>query len=456
MQQDRNDSPTIPADVANPSHASAVDRPAPWDESAEISPAPAAPAGGSRGSARATRNPYRAILRVPGARAFCVAAGVARSPMSMVGIGSILMVRLLYGNYSMAGQVAAVLCVATAFGGPLLARLVDRLGQRRVMAPALATASVGLSGLIWAADAHAPAWVLFAFAALTGATSGSYGSLVRARWTHAVGAEPRKLHTAFSLEGAIDELIFVVGPVAATLLATRVFPTAGLVVALGLGLIGGIWFLSLRHTEPPLVRARPGVAHRSAITAPGMPILVLGFVGMGAIFGSNDISIVAFADENGHKDAAGLILAMFALGSLVSGLAYGLRHWLAPLWKQYALGMVCLAVGVSLLLFVQSFAALAVVGFVAGFAIAPSIIAGNGLVQSLVPAGQLTEGLTWVGTALNIGVSIGSWIAGVRVDAGGSHAGFVVLVCAAGFAVLVTLGSLSTLRRRAVATDAAS
>jgi len=63
-----------------------------------------------------------------------------------------------------------------------------------------------------------------------------------------------------------------------------------------------------------------------------------------------------------------------------------------------------------------------------------------------VPRERLTEGLTWVGTSLGVGVSVGSSVAGARIDADGSHAGFLVVVVSAGFAVVATLAALRTLR----------
>ena len=143
---------------------------------------------------------------------------------------------------------------------------------------------------------------------------------------------------------------------------------------------------------------------------------------------------------------SGAILAVFAAGSLISGLLYGARHWVRPLWVRFGIGMVLLGVGVTFFFVVNSLWALAAVMFVTGFAIAPTLINGNGLVQELVAPGRLTEGLTWVGTALGIGVSIGSSIAGARIEAAGSHGGFLVVVIAGGVAVVATLASLRTLR----------
>ncbi|WP_149203193.1 MFS transporter [Actinotalea subterranea] len=389
--------------------------------------------------------PYREVLSRPGALAFSSAGVLARLPMSMVGIGIVLMVSEIYGSYGLAGRVAAVEVVAHAICSPLLARLVDRYGQARIMRPALAVTVLGLAALVAIALLRASPWFLYAAAAVSGASIGSVGALIRARWSHLL-RDPRDVHTAYSLESALDELVFIIGPVLATLLATGVQPVAGLVVPLVAVVVGGLLLYGQRATEPPPVQRNPDVRHTHVMRSGGMIVLAVVFIAMGSIFGATDVATVAFAEEEGSKGSAGVILAVFAAGSMISGLIYGAHHWASPLWRRFAIGMVALALGVSLFFFVTSLPVLAAVMFVAGFAIAPTLVNGNGLVQELVPRAQLTEGLTWVGTSLGIGVSVGSSVAGALIDRSGSHSGFVVVVVSAGFAVLAVLASLRTLR----------
>ena len=388
--------------------------------------------------------PYREVLSRPGALAFSSAGVLARLPMSMVGIGIVLMVSEIYGSYGLAGRVSAVYVIAHAVCSPQIARLVDRHGQARVMRPALAVTALGLVGLIATARAEGATWLLYLTAVVTGAAMGSVGALVRARWSHVL-TDPRHIHTAYSLESALDELVFIVGPVLATVLATGVEPTAGLVVPIVAVVVGGLLLFAQKGTEP-LPTVRDGRRSQHVMRSGGMVVVAVVFVCMGAIFGATDVATVAFAEEQGNKAAAGGILAVFALGSMISGLGYGARHWVSPLWRRFTVGMVALAAGVSLFFLVTSIPMLAVVMFVTGFAIAPTLVSGNGLVQQLVPRGQLTEGLTWVGTALGFGVSFGSSIAGAMIDRSGSHGGFLVVVASAGAAVVATLASVRTLR----------
>ncbi|PFG34578.1 MFS transporter [Sanguibacter antarcticus] len=394
-----------------------------------------------------SRNPYAAILAIPGAKRFSGAGALARLPMSMVGISILLMLQGIHGSYTLGSRVSAVYIVAQAIFSPQLARLVDRHGQSRVMRPMVVVTTVSLVALVVCAVTRAPEVTLYVFAVLVGGTIGSVGSMVRARWSYLLD-DKRKLHSAYSFEAAVDELCFVIGPMLATILATSVAPAAGLMVPILAVSIGGAWFLSSRATEPPPSPRVAGVHQRSVLLNAGMIAVIVVFVGMGTIFGSVDVATIAFAEEAGHEPLAGVLLGIFAAGSLVSGLAYGARQWLSPLWLRFVIGMILLAGSVSLFLFVTTLPVLAGVMFLAGFGIAPTLINGNNLVQILVPPAQLTEGLTWVGTALAAGVSLGMTVGGQRIDGGGAHAGFQVVMLAGALSALTTLVFLPVLRRR--------
>ncbi|HEY8717706.1 MFS transporter, partial [Pengzhenrongella sp.] len=209
--------------------------------------------------------PYRDILTKPGALAFSLTGVLARLPISMVGIGIVLMLSAMYDSYSLAGRVSAAYVIASALCGPQLARFVDRYGQARIMRPATAVALVGLISLIVVATLGADTAWLYVTAVVAGAPGGSFGSLVRTRWSFVL-SDPRQLHTAYSLESALDEVVFVVGPVLATVLATSVSPSAGLIVPIIALVVGGYLFLSLRATEP-----QASVRAPDATAGPGGP-----------------------------------------------------------------------------------------------------------------------------------------------------------------------------------------
>ncbi|MBO3723475.1 MFS transporter [Actinomyces bowdenii] len=415
-------------------------------------------------------SPYSRVLAHPGARSFSAAGLIARFPMSMVGISTILAVESIYEEYFAAGLVSAVNIVAVAIGAPLLARLVDARGQSRVMIPATLVSGAALAGLIAAATMRMPLVVIVALSALAGGLAGSMGSLVRARWT-AILRTPEDIHTAFSLEAALDEVAFIIGPVLATALSTSpLLPvTSGWAAALVMQIVGGLWFLSQRSTEPaphPHGRAGQGGAAGAAAGGAGgacgepppagparvlahsaVLAIVLVFLASGAMFGALDITVVSRTEEMGVPSAAGLLLAAWSAGSLTAALVYGSRSWGWPLWKQLLAGLAVFAAGTSTFLAAPGLVILGVLMMLTGMAIAPTITTGNNIIQVTVAPSQLTEGLAWVGTSLNIGVSLGSLLGGRIIDSAGSTGGFLVVAAFAWLALLVGLGRLRTLRQ---------
>jgi MFS family permease len=390
---------------------------------------------------------YGQLFKVPGAAAFCVAGLVARSGGSMMGIGMVLMVEAQYDSYALAGAVAAANAVSWALGAAGISNLVDRFGQRRVMLPAAIISAGSLAGLVVLGSVRAPAWTLFPATIVAGLFAGAPGAMVRSRWNHVL-RDARKLHTAFSLESTLDELTFVIGPVAATLLATQVAPAAGLVAPVVLGAGGAVWFYSLRATEPPVGRvAAQRHAEKALLMLPGVAAVALVTVMVGWLFGATDVAVVAATEAWGNQGLSGPVLAAVSLGSAIGGLGYGTRNWVSSTVRRWVVVLALLAAATALLPFAHGALFLAFGGFAAGFTIAPTLVNLNTLIQSLVPAGRLTEGLAWVSCSLGIGVSVGSVLAGQLIESVSYRAGFVTVAAAGAVATVIALFSARPVAR---------
>jgi len=378
-------------------------------------------------------NPYREIFRAPGSLAFCAAGLIARMPISMTGIGIITLLAQLRGSYWLAGAVAATFALAMALIAPQISRWVDRYGQRRVLPGVTALGVSSLLALLLCSHLGTPDWTLFVFAALSGFIP-SMPAMVRARWTELYRGSP-KLHTAFSLESVLDEVSFIIGPPISVGLCVAVFPQAGPLAAALLLAIGVTTFVLQRSTEPPVHPRSP--EHAGTVLRQGaVVILLMVLLGMGTIVGTVAVVSVAFAQQQGQPAAASVVLSVYALGSCVVGLVFGTLKLKMPLPKQFLIGALATAITVVPLMWVSSIATLAAAMFVAGLFFAPTLITAMGLVENIVPAAKLTEGLTWMITGLGIGVALGAVLGGWMIDAYGAQAGFRVSL-GAGSAVLL-------------------
>jgi MFS family permease len=369
---------------------------------------------------------YGAVFRAPGAAAFASAGFVMRIPIAMFPLGLVLIVSARTGHYGFAGVLSASYVLGAVPGNPLLARLVDRFGQGRILLPASAVTLGAIIVLAVLFENDAPEWSLVIPAFIAGFSYLSVGSLVRARWSLVLAGRP-ELSTAYSLESVLDELIFVVGPLIATLIATHADPVIVLYVCFGLIGVGAFWLSVQRATEPP-PHPVGGPPAPSALRHRGVVLLALGTVAMGALFASAEVTMVAFCGQHGHRSLSGIVLALFAAGSGFSGLVYGARTWRAGLLVRYRLQALIFAVLPVVFLVATNVTVLGICAFVVGLGISPALITTFGLVEQLVPGPSLTEGLAWVITGLNLGYGLGSAVVGGIADAHGARVAFSVTI----------------------------
>ncbi|WP_240917278.1 MFS transporter [Nocardioides sp. HDW12B] len=377
---------------------------------------------------------YRRALATPGALRFSASGALARMPISMTALGIVILVSDRTGSYGVAAGVSAAYVVANAVGGIPLARLVDRRGQRRVLAPTVALSVVALVLVVVAVEADAAAPVPHLLAALSGVTMPNIGAAVRARWSF-VAADRRVLDTAFALEAVNDEIVFIVGPTLVALLSAAWHPWAGLATAAVFASVGTALLVAQRRTEPPLTRAES--VHRSPMPWRAVAPLAVSALSLGALLGACEIATVAFTEEQGRKALAGVLLAVWALGSLLAGLVVGAMTFRRSPAQRYRAGSLALVALVLPLPFVDSLLMLGFFLLLCGFAISPTLIAAISWTESLVPTDRLNEGIAAVTTGLVAGIAPGAALVGVVVDAHGASASYWVPVGIAALGVLV-------------------
>lgn len=390
------------------------------------------------------RNPYSEIFRAPGAKGFAAAGFVARLPIAMAPIGIVAMLSQTHGEYWLAGAVSATYALTNAFLAPQISRLVDRLGQTRIVVPTTILSVLAFVILIAAANQHWPTWTLFV-SALLAAAMPSIPAMVRARWTEIFRDRP-EMNTAFAFESAADELVYVAGASLSVGLSVALFPEAGMLASTLFLAFGSMAFILQRSTEP---RVRP-VGHGSrgsAIRLRAVQIITFALIFIGATFATTEVSTVAITKELGLPGAASLVIGVYALGSFVVGIIIGTLNLKTPLQHQLAIAIAVITLTTLPLLIADTVPLLVLAVFASGVAISPTFITAFGLIERRVPEAMLTEGITWVTTGIGIGMALGSFAAGAVVDAFGAQNGFWVSVASGGLAlttVLLGMRSLAT------------
>jgi predicted MFS family arabinose efflux permease len=381
--------------------------------------------------------PYQQVLSDSRAVAFSLAGFVARLPMSMTGIGIVLLVSLTTGSFGQAGLLIAAMTVTGAAVAPLWGRATDRVGQARVLLVMVLINILSVALLVTAIELGWPLAVSLAAAVGVGLGFSLAGSAVRARWTLRLNGS-HLLQTAFALEAMLDEVVFIVGPVLVTLLATALHPALGISVSALIGLIGAVVLAAQRISQPPIRSTRRG--HKSS-RLPWRVLVPVAIASgaLGMIFGGMEVNIVAFAKEAGVLPYAGLILIAWSFGSLVAGAVTGAIIWRASPARRFRIGATLLALSLLPLPLVDHPVGVALLLSLSGMAIAPTLIASVGVTQSAVDQSRLTEAFAWSSTGLAAGVAAGAVAVGHVIDSWGAQAGFIGVAIAG---LLLTFSAL--------------
>lgn len=396
---------------------------------------------------------YLAILRVRAARNPFLASVVGRLPISMAPLAAVLLLQQVRGSYSVAGFVIGVYALGATVGTPVLGRLVDRLGQPRVIGPAGTASAVFLAALALAAARGAGDPALFVLAAGAGLSSPPLAAVMRGAWRVALPGQSQRL-AAYALDAVAVEFVFVIGPLAVGLLLVTTPPAVPLLVTAGLLAAGSLaycWTGAARAWRPDPHPAGTGPAP-NPLADPGVRTVLLVSLLVAVGFAHIDLSIAATAREAlGDPGRVGLLFACIAGGSGIGGLWYGSRSFALPerLRLPVSLGGVCAGLAaVSVLLGgiegrvrTPALAPLAVLLFIAGVFIAPGLIAVTNLVDALAPRSRLSEAQAWVSTTYTAGAGAGTAVAGLLVDRGGPGRGLVGAVALMLVAALTALAS---------------
>ncbi|MFF0437283.1 MFS transporter [Streptomyces sp. NPDC004327] len=401
---------------------------------------------------------YGQLLRTPGALSFLLPGFAARQPFAMLTIGIVLLVQHTSGSYGTAGAVAAATGVSMALFAPQSGKLADRFGQRAVLIPGVLVHTASVSLLVALALAGAPLWALFLAAIPSGASVPQVGPMVRARWAAKLDGTPL-MPTAAAFESVTDEFTFVVGPVLATALCTGIHPAAGLIAEATLTLIGGLFFAAQHRTQPAhglaAAAGHSDEPRRSALSVPGVRVLVIAFLGIGSVFGGMQVSLTAFSEEIGNPGANGLLYGVFAAGNMLAGIAMGAIAWKIGPRRRLLLGYTGLTIAASLLWSAHSVLLLGALGLVVGLCIAPALITGYTIVETLIPANARTEAFTWLTGAVALGQAAAVTVAGRLADAHGASTGFLVPMAGTLLALVTLLALRSRLRPQATSRVAA-
>lgn len=399
---------------------------------------------------------YRNLLSLCGP-VLPVVAFLARMPQTMAPMGVLLLINATQSSLGAAGLASAALAIGQAVGSALIGRLTDRHGQRAVVTPVALVNAALLVGLTLLAVHGAALWLCAVAALAAGLTIPPIGPLSRTRWIHLVRRHERSAaatSTAFSLEGALDELGFVVGPALVGLFGAVAGPEATLPFAAALGGAAGTMF-ALHRTAPAgqVGHARPAGGVRRADRRRALDPLLLGLLAamvlQGMIFSSVQTGATALAGEAGQPGLAGVLYATMGVTSALAGLgtaALPKRFDLPARLRATTAAMLALSIPVVLL--ANSTGSLASILPILGAAVGPYMITVFSLAERVVTADRLATAMGALNSGVVVGYAVGSSLSGQLSDVHGATAAFGVTTSAALVACLLALVTAGRYSRR--------
>jgi MFS family permease len=368
-------------------------------------------------------------------------AVLARLPLGINALAIVLLMRHEGYSYSAAGAAAGALAIGTGASGPYISRLIDRRGQRKILAPLAVMHAISLAVIVAVALAHAPVIVDAAASLGAGIAFPPIGSVMRPLWPRLLADQPDLLTSAFALDAAFVELSFVTGPLLTAAIVSVTSPAPALGLSAVASVVGTLWLTSMPPSRAFRPMPNPEKRHfLGALQSRGVQTLVAATLPVGFCFGAVEVTFPAFSEDVATRGVAGLLLATWSLGSGVGGIAYGARHWRLPAFRRYTRCAIAVPIGFLPLALPGSVAAMLPFAFIAGMSIAPLLSTASHVVGDIAAEGTLTEAFTWPITALVIGIAMGNAAAGAIASSAGWRDSFVMAACAAavGAAIAVT------------------
>lgn len=370
-----------------------------------------------------TDTSLRALLSTPGILRMVLSQLFARFPFGMLSIAFIIHIQAVTGSYAIAGIALGAETIGASISGPILSRLMGRFGIRRVIAVATLGTSGSLLGMALATD---PFW-LVVLGFLVGLSSPPVQPAVRT--IYPTITPKRLLDRLYSLDATAQEILWVLGPVLATLIAANVGNIPMMYTVIAIQLLGSSLFLSNHEVgtmKLTLAKSRVGGILKNPTVS---TVTILGLLLVGSFAGIEVGAVAIF-----EKTTAGLLLAIFSLGSLVGGFTLGARAKTRWSLVQY---LVIVLIGYGMVFIAPKEAWwMAIALFVAGLGVAPALGYLSLAIAKATTGGDTVEAYGWTTTGQLVGFSAGSALAGIAVDTVSSIAALLVSMVF-GFATLI-------------------
>jgi len=334
----------------------------------------------------------------------------------MLSLGLIIFVENQTSSYAIAGITVGAATLGISVAGPALSRWMAIVGIRTILGTTSFLNVIAVISMAFVPPE--PLWLVL-LGLMIGLTQPPIQTAARTIYP---GITPKKLlGRLFSLDATAQEIIWVVGPVVITLIAAQFGNLPILITIAVIQATGSIWFIANKEvgsTKIPRTTDAYGKVLKNRIVSI-MTFMGLLFIGS---FAGLEVGAVAIFEEA----IAGLLIAVFSIGSVLGGVFIGGRAN-----SKYALSWLIALVllGFSMMLvFPYNPYWVGLSLFIAGIGVAPTLGIMALTISGGTKSSEIAEAYGWQTTGQLVGISIGSALAGIAVDVISPVAAFAVSV----------------------------
>jgi predicted MFS family arabinose efflux permease len=353
-----------------------------------------------------------------------------------MGVGIILVVRGHTGSLALAGGVVGALSIAAGVSRPIQGRLIDARGSPIVMAVCGTLHPAALIGIAAAAPPHAIRALLPVLGVVAGATLPPVSTSMRAEWGAATGNQDRT--AAYSLVYLVQELAILAGPLLLSAVVAAASASAALTAVALVTAAGTLALAALLREAPSRRQPDQHTGRGRVLKAPGMRMVLLIALWLGAVIGALEVAAPTFATAHGSPAAAGLLIAALSVGGIAGAILYGSRRWRTDPRRRLLLLLALLAATLMIAIAADTLVVLGALLLLGGVALNPCLTTLSLLVDRHVAAASAAEAFGWMSTAVAGGTGAASAVAAAITQQHGARAALIAAAVAGAVATALT------------------
>lgn len=359
-----------------------------------------------------------------------VSAAALSVPQAAGPVAFSLLALSLTGQTSGGAALILVMTLAQVAGAIPITRLGKGFSAARFLQALVLvrTLALGLMALI-AASGVPFAW-MFLCAAIAGSVSGAAYGYLRSILNSLTPAD--KLPRALGISATLNEVTYVLAPVAASGLGT-VSPVFSILV---LAVLSAVPAVLVPHVRAAQVETAPGPD--ASVLTPAILLWLMCAAGGGAVVASIEIGAVALALEFGYRPALAILFTVpLCLASVTGGVWISIRNR-TPSRRAVVLQLGIMAVGAALAALQISLSATIVGAVLIGSVLAPLATYYSLVLDTLAPPSKRPEVFALLRTSNAVGVIFASAVlTAVSIEMA------LIVVAALMLVVTLTVGTVS-------------